>query len=71
MKNKKPDEYKVSWGSLQGSWEILVHIALAICVIYAIYSFFHQGETENNTAEKTNREPVEKQASEFCKLGDE
>ena len=61
MNDKQPDNYKVSWGSWKGTWEILVHVALAICVIYAVYSFFHQEETESGITEKTKSEKVEKQ----------
>ena len=61
MNEKKPNDYKVSWGSWKDVWEILVHIVLAICVIYAVYSFFHQGETESDTAEKAKAEETEKQ----------
>jgi Tfp pilus assembly protein PilO len=68
MNEKKANDYKVSWGSWKDVWEILVHIVLAICVIYAVYSFFHQEETESGTVEKTKAEKIEKQdqASEGC-----
>ena len=61
MNDKKPNDYKVSWGSWQGAWEILVHITLAICVIYAVYSFVHQGETESDNVENTKIEKIEKE----------
>ncbi len=61
MNDKKPNDYKVSWGSWKDAGEILVHIALAICVIYAVYSFFHQEETESDNAEKAKAEEMEKQ----------
>jgi hypothetical protein len=41
MNDKKQNDYKVTWGSSKGVWEILVHVALALCVIYAVYSFCH------------------------------
>jgi hypothetical protein len=52
MNEKKPDGYKVSWGSCKDTWEILVHIVLALAVVYTLYSFFHRGETENYNAEE-------------------
>lgn len=62
MNDKKQSEYKkVSWGSWKGVGEILVHIALALCVVYALYSFFHQRETESYNVEKTKAEKIEKQ----------
>lgn len=53
MKDKKQSDYKVSWGSWKGVGEILVHVALALSIVYTLYSFFHQEEAEGNTAEKT------------------
>ncbi len=41
MNDKKPDGYKVSWGSWKDAFETLVHIVFAIGVVYAVYSFFH------------------------------
>lgn len=66
MNDKKSDECKVSWGSWKDAGEILVHIVLAICIVYAVYSFFHQREAENDNAEKTKAEEVknQEQASE-------
>jgi hypothetical protein len=52
MNEKKPDEYKVSWGSCKDAWEILVHIVLALAVVYALYSFFHRVETESYDIEE-------------------
>ena len=52
MNEKKPDEYKVSCGSCKDSWEVLVHIVLALAVVYALYSFFHRGETKSYNVEE-------------------
>jgi hypothetical protein len=43
INDKKQNDYKVkvTWGNWKGVWEILVHVALALCVIYAVYSFCH------------------------------
>jgi hypothetical protein len=41
INDKKQNDYKFTWGSFKGVWEILVHVALALCVIYAVYSFCH------------------------------
>jgi hypothetical protein len=40
MNDKKPDGYKVSWGSWKDAFETLVHIVFATGVVYAVYSFF-------------------------------
>ena len=40
MNDKKPDGYKVSWGSWKDAFETLVHIVCAIGIVYAVYSFF-------------------------------
>ena len=61
MNDKKMDGYKVSWGSWKGAGEILVHVALALCVIYAVYSFFRPGEKESGNAEKAKIEKIEKE----------
>ena len=52
MNENKPAEYKVSWGSCKDTWEILVHIVLALSVVYALYSFFHRGEKESYNVEE-------------------
>lgn len=52
MNEKKPNDYKVSWGIWNGSWEILVHIVLVLFVVYALYSFFHRGKTESYNVEE-------------------
>jgi hypothetical protein len=46
MNDKEQNDYKVTWGSSKGVGEILVHVTLALCVIYAIYSFFHPDKEE-------------------------
>ena len=62
MNNKKSNNHKVSWGSWKGAWEILVHIALAICVVYAVYAFFHQAEIENDNVEKVKAQEPEQES---------
>jgi hypothetical protein len=61
MKQKKVDKYKVSWGGWKEVWEILVHIVLTICVIYAVYSFFHNRGMESGDTEKAKIEKIEKE----------
>ena len=61
MNDKKPDEYKVTWGSRKDVREILVHIALILCFAYAIYAFFYQEKTERYNAEKAKVEETEKE----------
>ena len=61
MNDKKSNNYKISWGSWKDAWEILVHVVLALCVVYAIYSFFHQGGMENDNVEKVNAEELGKE----------
>ena len=56
MNKKKPDGNKVSWGSCKDSWEVLVHIVLALAVVYALYSFFHRRETESYNVEEIEKE---------------
>ncbi len=60
MNDKKPNDYKVSWGSWKEAWEILVHVALALCVVYAAYSFFHQEEMQSENSETTKIEKERK-----------
>ncbi len=50
INDKKQNDYKVTWGSSKGVGEILVHVILALCVIYAVYSFFHPDHPEQEEA---------------------
>lgn len=59
MNEKKLNDYKVSWGSEKSAFEMWVHIVLAIGIVYAVYSFFHQMGDDN--AEKTKAGETEKE----------
>ena len=61
MNDKKPNDYKVSWGPRRDIVEILMYIGLILSVLYLIYAFFYPKRTEEDTAEKEGIEAVEKQ----------
>ena len=61
MNDKKPNDYKVSWGPPKDMGEILVCIGLILCVVYLIYAFFYPKETDDDMAEKERIEEIEKE----------
>ena len=61
MNDKKPNDYKVSWGPRRDIGEILMCIGLILSVLYLIYAFFYPKKTEEDIAEKERIEEIEKQ----------
>ncbi|HXH55481.1 MAG TPA: hypothetical protein VNK03_07060 [Gammaproteobacteria bacterium] len=61
MNEKKQNDDKVFEGSWKDVWKTLVHIVLAICVFYAVYSFFRLTEMENGNSENTKAGDTKKQ----------
>jgi hypothetical protein len=62
MNDKKPNDYKVSWGPRRDIGEILMGIGLILCVVYLIYAFFYPKKTEDDIAEKERVEEIEKES---------
>jgi hypothetical protein len=61
MNDNKQNDYKVkvSWGkNWKSMGEILVHVTLALCVIYAVYSFFHPDEEDATPKTSTASEAL-------------
>jgi hypothetical protein len=62
MNDKKPDDYKVSWGSRRDIGEILMYVGLVLSVLYLIYAFFYPAKTENDNLDTESIEEIEKPA---------
>lgn len=61
MNDKKPNDYKVSWGPRKDIGEILMYVGLVLSVLYLAYAFFYPAKTEEDNIDKESIEEIEKE----------